>query len=41
MLGDGGYVNWTKRLLSDSRERLLTSALGTELALRLFQPEQL
>lgn len=39
MLGDGGYVDWTKKLLSDSRERLLTSALGTELALRLFSPD--
>jgi hypothetical protein len=29
-LGDGGFTDWTARLLSDQRERLLISALASE-----------
>jgi DNA invertase Pin-like site-specific DNA recombinase len=35
-LADGGFVNWTRRLLGDSKERLMTSAIGAELICRLF-----
>jgi hypothetical protein len=35
-LADGGFVNWTQRLLGDSKERLMTSAVGAELMCRLF-----
>lgn len=37
MLADGGLVNWTQRLLGDSKERLMTSAIGTELLCRMFR----
>lgn len=37
MIGDGGFVDWTQKLLSDSKERLMTSAIGTELLCRLFR----
>lgn len=37
MLADGGFTDWTKRLLSDGKERLLTSAVGTELLIRMFR----
>jgi hypothetical protein len=36
-LADGGFVNWTQRLLGDSKERLLTSAIGAELICRMFR----
>ena len=29
---DGGFTNWTARLLQDRKERLLTSGIGTEFA---------
>lgn len=29
-LADGGFTDWTQRLVSDRKERLLTSGLGTE-----------
>lgn len=32
-LVDGGFTDWTQRLLSDRKERLLVSGLGTEQAL--------
>lgn len=35
-IADGGFVDWTRKLLSDSKERLLTSAIGTELLCRKF-----
>lgn len=35
-IADGGMVNWTQRLLSDKKERLLISGLGTELFCKLF-----
>ena len=30
-LADGGRIDWTQRLLSDRKERLLTSAIGISL----------
>lgn len=36
MLADGGFTDWTQLLLGDSKERLMTSAIGTELICRLF-----
>lgn len=36
MVADGGFVDWTQRLLADKKERLLTSAIGTELLCRVF-----
>ncbi len=33
-LVDGGYTNWTRKILSDKKERLLTSCIGTELLLK-------
>jgi hypothetical protein len=36
-LADGGFVNWTQRLLGDSKERLLTSAIGAERMCRMFR----
>jgi hypothetical protein len=35
-LGDGGSVDWTQRLLSNSKERLVTSGLGSERVCTLF-----
>jgi len=29
---DGGFTNWTARLLQDKKERLFTSGIGTEFA---------
>ena len=29
-LADGGFTDWTRRLLSDRKERLLISGLGSE-----------
>jgi len=37
MLADGGFVDWTQVLLSDEKERLMTSAIGIELICRLFR----
>jgi hypothetical protein len=37
-VGDGGFTTWTQSLLNDRKERLLTSALGTELLCRVFRP---
>ena len=37
MLADGGFVDWTQLLLGDNKERLMTSAIGTELICRLFR----
>jgi hypothetical protein len=36
-LADGGFVNWTQQLLGDSKERLMTSAIGIELLCRMFR----
>lgn len=35
VLVDGGFTDWTRRLLNNGKERLLTSGLGTELFLKL------
>lgn len=39
MLADGGFVDWTQLLLGDNKERLMTSAIGTELICRLFSEQ--
>ena len=36
-LADGGFVDWTRRMLLDDKERLLTSAIGIELLCRMFR----
>jgi len=36
-IADGGFVNWTRRLLGDDKERLMTSAIGSELICRMFR----
>ncbi|MBO0727386.1 MAG: ATP phosphoribosyltransferase regulatory subunit, partial [Blastocatellia bacterium] len=36
-IADGGFVNWTRRLLGDSKERLMTSAIGSEFICRMFR----
>lgn len=36
-LSDGGTSDWTKRLLSNRKERLITSGFGAELVHRLFR----
>lgn len=36
MLADGGFVSWTQSLLTDCKERLMTSAIGTEMMCRVF-----
>ncbi|HUS14668.1 MAG TPA: hypothetical protein VM536_06570, partial [Chloroflexia bacterium] len=38
MIGDGGFTTWTQQLLSDHRERLLTSGIATERIAMLFRP---
>lgn len=40
MLADGGMIDWTKQLLCDKKERLLTSAIGSELICRMFRRSQ-
>lgn len=38
-IADGGFVSWSKRLLGDSKERMLISGLGVErLALAVAAP---
>lgn len=37
MIGDGGFTDWAARLLSDRRERLLTSGIATERIITLFK----
>lgn len=37
MLADGGFTRWGAELLNDAKERLLTTAIGTELICRLFR----
>ncbi|MEA2573031.1 MAG: hypothetical protein QOH93_329 [Chloroflexia bacterium] len=37
MIGDGGFNDWTQQLLSDRRERLLTSGIATERIASLFR----
>jgi hypothetical protein len=38
-IGDGGFTRWTQALLADRKERLLASAMGTELLCKLYGPE--
>jgi hypothetical protein len=35
-IGDGGFTDWTQRLLSNGKERLLVSAIGIELIAKRF-----
>jgi hypothetical protein len=37
-LSDGGFTDWTARLLADRKERLLISGLGSERLLGLTEP---
>lgn len=37
MLADGGLTNWTQQLLSNKKEQLLTSGMGTERLLSCFR----
>jgi hypothetical protein len=39
MIGDGGFTDWTQKLLSDRRERLLTSGIATERVATLFRQD--
>jgi hypothetical protein len=39
-LADGGFVDWTQKLLSDDKERLMTSAIGTEQLCRMFRRQE-
>ncbi|MDC0711677.1 hypothetical protein POL68_24630 [Stigmatella sp. ncwal1] len=36
-LADGGFTNWTQRLLSNAKERLLVSGIGIELIVLFFR----
>jgi hypothetical protein len=36
-LADGGFTDWTRRLLSDAKERLLVSGVGIELIAKRFR----
>lgn len=40
MLTDGGFTDWTRKLTSNAKERLMTSGIGTELACKLFRVKQ-
>jgi hypothetical protein len=37
-VGDGGFVPWTQALLADRKERLLASAVGTEVLAKVYAP---
>jgi hypothetical protein len=37
---DGGFADWTRRLLSNDKERLLTSGIGTEYLIKIIGPER-
>jgi hypothetical protein len=39
MIGDGGFTDWIRQLLSDRHERLLTSGIATERIATLFRAE--
>ena len=36
-VADGGFTNWTARLLQDNKERLLTSGIGSEFVCRRYR----
>jgi hypothetical protein len=35
-VGDGGSVDWTRKLLSNSKERLIISGIGSERVCAIF-----
>jgi hypothetical protein len=35
---DGGFTDWTQKLLDNAKERFLVSGIGTDLAIRRFGP---
>ena len=37
---DGGFTDWTARLLSNAKERLLVSGLGSEFTCKKYQPRE-
>jgi hypothetical protein len=37
---DGGFTPWTQRLLADRKERLLASAIGSELVCKAYAPSE-
>ena len=37
-LADGGFTDWTARLLSNAKERLLVSGMGIEIIPKRFHP---
>jgi hypothetical protein len=39
-IADGGFVDWTQKLLSNKKERLLISGIGTEYVYRVFADKQ-
>lgn len=39
-LGDGGFVNWTRRLLGNRKERLLTSGIGIDRVALTLLPQR-
>ena len=34
-----GFTDWTRRLMSNDKERLLTSGIGTEYLIKIIGPE--
>ena len=36
---DGGFTDWTQKILNNKKERFLTSGMGSERYMMLFQPE--
>src|SRR5437764_7403233 len=39
MVVDGGFTTWTQQLLSNQKERLLTSGIGTERLCSMFRAD--
>jgi hypothetical protein len=37
---DGGFTNWTQEILSNRKERLLTSGMGTELLSKILSEKK-
>ncbi|NOV00661.1 hypothetical protein [Paenibacillus planticolens] len=37
-IGDGGFVDWTQKIIGNKKERLLISAIGLDRLLLLEQP---
>lgn len=38
-IGDGGFVDWTQRLLQDRKERMLSTGIGFDFMLRILRGE--